>query len=641
MLFDAFREIIPNRLPCLDHGGLPCLNTSMKLYPPPATFRTRSGAVSRGGRHLISLKGEFEPRLLSRISAFAEAFGLTMTFGRAAAADTLITIDAGRAGSQHRENYLLRCDGDDSGLYLQAKGAGIFYGLLTTAQILRQGGEQIRCFTIEDEPDFPHRGVMLDVSRCKVPTLETLFDLIDRLAALKYNQLQLYTEHTFAFVNHPRVWADASPLNAGDMVRIREYCEERYIELVPNLNSFGHFERWLRHPEYHRYAECPDGFEHPLTGQKMPYGSTLKPNRASVTLLRELYDEYLPLFDSPHFNIGGDEPWELGHGWSRQRCEQAGSTRVYLDFLGEIQKLVESRDRTMMFWSDIVLKDPACLKQLSGSAVAMNWGYEGNHPFRKECEQMAAARVPYYVCPGTSAWNSLTGRSGNVRANVANAARNGLRFDAIGYLVTDWGDHGHHQYLPLSYAGYLLGACHAWNHRGARNVDAADGINRLFFDAADAGTGEVLMRLGEALERVPSSIRNATVFNRLLFWPMNHEPGVVKSISPEQFANADDELRQIADALVALRPGVRAGPVRDELANAIRLARHGIHRLQLFRGERHDPAALREELAVGIGEHERLWLARNRPGGLQESADHLRRSLGAITDVPAKIHPAE
>ena len=37
---------------------------------------------------------------------------------------------------------------------------------------------------------------MLDISRDKVPTMATLFHLIDRLAGWKINQLQLYIEHT-------------------------------------------------------------------------------------------------------------------------------------------------------------------------------------------------------------------------------------------------------------------------------------------------------------------------------------------------------------------------------------------------------------------------------------------------------------
>ena len=58
---------------------------------------------------------------------------------------------------------------------------------------------------------------MLDVSRGKVPTLETLYTLADTLAAYKYNQLQLYTEHTFDFQSHPLIGRGAGSLSADDI----------------------------------------------------------------------------------------------------------------------------------------------------------------------------------------------------------------------------------------------------------------------------------------------------------------------------------------------------------------------------------------------------------------------------------------
>ena len=43
----------------------------------------------------------------------------------------------------------------------------------------------------------------------------TLRDLIDRLASWKVNQVQLYSEHTFAYENHPDVHAHASPFTGS------------------------------------------------------------------------------------------------------------------------------------------------------------------------------------------------------------------------------------------------------------------------------------------------------------------------------------------------------------------------------------------------------------------------------------------
>jgi hypothetical protein len=75
--------------------------------------------------------------------------------------------------------------------------------------------------------------------------------------------------------------AQASPMTAEEILRLDAYCRARFVELVPNQNSFGHFEQWLKHPEYRHLAECPDGFEYPWGGRSTS-GSVLKPNRQEL-----------------------------------------------------------------------------------------------------------------------------------------------------------------------------------------------------------------------------------------------------------------------------------------------------------------------------------------------------------------------
>ena len=80
--------------------------------------------------------------------------------------------------------------------------AGAFYAQATLTQIGRQCRSELPDGVIEDWPDFPVRGLMLDVSRDKVPTMATLLALIDELAEWKINHLELYLEHTFRSEEH-------------------------------------------------------------------------------------------------------------------------------------------------------------------------------------------------------------------------------------------------------------------------------------------------------------------------------------------------------------------------------------------------------------------------------------------------------
>ena len=128
---------------------------------------------------------------------------------------------------------------------------------------------------------------MLDVSRDRVPTLDTLEWLVGVLAALGFNELQLYIEHTFAYSGHQEVWEDASPLTADDLRWLDGVCQANDIELVGNMNCFGHMERWLAHERYRAMAECPDGAPSPF-GSGMMRPTCLAPDGRECRLRREL-----------------------------------------------------------------------------------------------------------------------------------------------------------------------------------------------------------------------------------------------------------------------------------------------------------------------------------------------------------------
>jgi hypothetical protein len=168
---------------------------------------------------------------------------------------------AARDGSLPPQGYRVRI-GSGGVAIDAADAAGEFYARATLAQLALVHRGALPVGTVEDWPDVAVRGVMLDVSRDKVPTIETLKELVDRLASWKINQVQLYTEHTFAYTGHEDVWRDASPLTAAEVRDLDSYCRDRHVELVPNQNCLGHWERWLRHDRYRDLALRPGGWDH-------------------------------------------------------------------------------------------------------------------------------------------------------------------------------------------------------------------------------------------------------------------------------------------------------------------------------------------------------------------------------------------
>ena len=159
----------------------------------------------------------------------------------------------------------------------------------TTLLQLARASPWLPCpLTIRDRPAFRERGLMLDVSRDRVPTMDDLFLLVRKMARLKLNHLQLYIEHTFEYRDHGGVHRESSPLTRDEIRTLRKFCDARFVVLVPNQNvssgrggilvlsriksslrslqTLGHMHRWLKHERYRALSECPAGVPHFFSG---------------------------------------------------------------------------------------------------------------------------------------------------------------------------------------------------------------------------------------------------------------------------------------------------------------------------------------------------------------------------------------
>ena len=96
-----------------------------------------------------------------------------------------------------------------------------------------------------------------------------------------------------------------------------------------------------------------------------------------------------------------------------------------------------------------------------------------------------------------------------------------------------------------------------------------------------------------------------------------------------------DRLEDASEAVGRALPRCADGQVvRRELAQAIRLARHGAYRLVREAGEvRPTDAELRRDLAAAIEEQRHCWALRSRPGGLDDSVARLEKALASYGDV--------
>lgn len=537
------------------------------------------------------------------------------------------------------QEYFLKIEKESISI-LGQNPAALFYAKQTLLQLLSYAiteQKPLICVTINDYPDFERRGYMLDISRDKVPSMESLYKLIDLLASMKINEFQLYTEHTFAYKNHKIVWENYSPITSEEIKTLDIYCKERFIDLVPNQNSFGHMENWLEHDEYLDLAECPETCQTVWGPSKR---QSLDPtNPKSLELIQELYTELLPNFTSNYFNIGCDETMELGLGRSAPICKKEGKGRVYLDYLIELNAEANKHGKQTQFWGDIITNHPELIAELPKNMIAMVWGYGDAFNEGKNLPKFVAAGLDFYVCPGTSAWNSLIGRNTNGFENLKNAAIQGKKYQAKGYLNTNWGDYGHWQPMSVTYPAILLGSAYSWNceEKSLQNLEFL--LNHYIYEDKSGNMAKAILKLGYADQKTNMPNGNGNAFHLMLYrykWTMdgNYQ---TKELTVEGFNAAKNEILDALEILKNAKPESEDSKILiDETNQAANLALHGIH-LGIARLNAKDKAIenipveikaeLKAELKPLIENHRKLWIVRNRPGGLDDSAGKLENLL--------------
>ncbi len=330
--------------------------------------------------------------------------------------------------------------------------AGAFYGVQTLRQLFDAG--TVPCLYIKDQPDFAHRGFYHDVTRGKVPTLDTLKQLVDQMAYYKLNSLQVYIEHTFAFDCCKELAEKSGCLTAEEIRALDDYCYENFIECIPSIATFGHLHDLLEQASYKHLRVLNDFEDIPNFWKSRMRHHTIDPlNSESFALVTGMIDQYMPLFRSNTFNICCDETFDL------QQRPDCG--KQYVDFVNKLIAYVKGKGKRVMMWADILLKYPETIEDLPEDTLFLNWEYRPE--VREErITKFADLDRTQIVCPGTWTWSRLCERVSYEEKNIARLTELGYRCGAAGVLNTNWGDWGNPCSLELAMYGLVLGAEKSW-----------------------------------------------------------------------------------------------------------------------------------------------------------------------------------
>ncbi|MBR1969241.1 MAG: family 20 glycosylhydrolase [Clostridia bacterium] len=517
-----------------------------------------------------------------------------------------INIVFKKVENKKNEEYSL-CVSDKGILIEYSDLEGAFRASSTLKQIIKTSEGEINYMEIEDWPSIKNRGYMFDISAPKIPKMEYLKWLIDAMADLKYNQLQLYMESmVYEYKNFPQYWKGTDVLSKSEIEELDIYCKERFIKLVPTTNGFGHMKSWLAKEEINHLA---------ITRDDNGIQTTINPlKKESLELVDKIYDGFIDAFSADMINIGMDEPFELGMGETKEACETEGKGKIYTDHLLKICDLAKNKyGKTPMFWDDVIFKYPEQLSRLPKDGIVMEWGYETEHYFDRYCAILKDKGIRYYVCPGSATWRSFTGRTDNMMFNVVAAAKSASFYDAEGLLMTEWGDPGHVHTSTVTYLPMALAAEFSWNSGSTDDIEAcmerreavANNLKYLdkyiFKSEGEASLADIIYRMGNYYFLENSVNCNATELSCCFT-----KPEVITEEMKPGF-------RRIIEYMKGLRKELDMVKA-DELC--LREAKHNcdmvIFTAEMVLGKRDKAEAERMKK-----EHCELWRARNRELGIE------------------------
>jgi hexosaminidase len=393
----------------------------LNLMPLPATVQSGAGQLLIDQSFSVAVTGFHDASLDSGVRRFqaqlSKQTGIPFRPKAGATNASLqINVDHGREQVQklgEDESYELTVT--DSGAKLTAPTPlGILHGLQTFLQLVQPSatGFSAPTVTIKDQPRFPWRGLMFDVSRHFIP-IDALKRNLDAMAAVKLNVMHWHLSDDQGFRVESKKFPKLTGMGSDGMYytqdEIREfiaYAHDRGIRVMPEFDIPGHSRSWFL-----GYPELSSG-----TGPYTLEGGGIDPimdptQESTYKFLEKFVAEMAALFPDVYFHIGGDEV--DGKQWDANPKIQAfvhshnmkNNQDLQAYFNQRLQKIVAKNHKTMIGWDEILHPDlPKTITVQSwrgqkSLAEAAKQGYSGLLSFGYYLDLMWPASRHYAVDP--------------------------------------------------------------------------------------------------------------------------------------------------------------------------------------------------------------------------------------------------
>ena len=314
-------------------------------------------------------------------------------------------------------------------------------GLFMAACALRDG---------KDIPELHQRrhiascGMMLDMSRGGVMTVEAVKGMIDAHAALGLNLMMLYTEDTYTVPEAPYLGYLRGRYTEKELREMDDYAAESGVELVPCVQTLAHLEQFLQWDVNRdiKDNDCVLMIDEPKTYAWI---------RAALTALRRC-------FRTNRIHIGMDEAHGVGLGEYYQKHGAVNRFELLNRHLNRVVDICKELGFKPIMWSDMFYRlgsknndyydtdavvPESAIAQIPDVALCY-WDYyhtdEQFYAGMLEGHRQMGKEVVF--AGGIWTWSGILPHVRKTNATMYPALRACLKAGIGTVLATSWGDDG-------------------------------------------------------------------------------------------------------------------------------------------------------------------------------------------------------
>ncbi len=196
-----------------------------------------------------------------------------------------------------------------------------------------------------------HLGLMVDVSRNSVLTVEAAKRLVNILSQLGYTYLELYTEDTYEVPEEPLFGAYRGRYTKEEIRELDAYCIAHGMTLKPCIQTLGHLESIFRWGEYNSIRDCVN--------------ILLCEEEKTYAFIDHLFAAIADSYSCREVNIGMDEAFLLGHGKYYRRHGHVPPVEIMKKHLARVLEIATKYGFKCDMWGDLF--DHMAYSDLSGN----------------------------------------------------------------------------------------------------------------------------------------------------------------------------------------------------------------------------------------------------------------------------------